>query len=222
MAKLTIPPQYHAGLKLLMELDEETADKLYSALSDAPPAIDEQGLAQAITSKVEGVSVDDLEIITEMLISLQATANYYGISADIFTLDICEAITEDAIEGLKVESADSCTNRLRRFFDVESLSVPQKVISVLRDHEYMFCKARIITDIRPVFGSDIEQGPTAAVIVHMLKISYHEGDDIKDFYLAMDTGDIQSLRDILDRADAKAKILKPVLENAKVPYLDVQ
>lgn len=205
-----------------MELDEETADKLYSALSDAPPAIDEQGLAQAITSKVEGVSVDDLEIITEMLISLQATANYYGISADIFTLDICEAITEDAIEGLKVESADSCTNRLRRFFDVESLSVPQKVISVLRDHEYMFCKARIITDIRPVFGSDIEQGPTAAVIVHMLKISYHEGDDIKDFYLAMDTGDIQSLRDILDRADAKAKILKPVLENAKVPYLDVQ
>jgi hypothetical protein len=56
----------------------------------------------------------------------------------------------------------------------------------------------------------------------MLRITYHEGDALKSFYLAMDTGDIESLRDVLDRADKKAKNLRPVLENAKVPYLDVQ
>ncbi len=71
----------------------------------------------------------------------------------------------------------------------------------------------------PVFN---EKGDSvdAAVIVHNLRIHFGEDSDHKDFYVALDTSDIQSLRDVLDRADAKAKCLQGLLKTSGVSYLN--
>ena len=78
---------------------------------------------------------------------------------------------------------------------------------------------KILTDVRYVFQTNPEEEPFGAVIVHTLKLSYHENDDHKDFYIAMDDDDLIKIRDVLDRADAKANILASKLENAKISYL---
>jgi hypothetical protein len=96
-----------------------------------------------------------------------------------------------------------------------------KAMDVVLDHSHVFFHAKILTDIRPVFntkGDSID----AAVIVHNLRIHYEEDSDHKDFYVALDTSDIQELREVLDRADTKAKCLQGLVKKSGVSYLDAE
>lgn len=92
---------------------------------------------------------------------------------------------------------------------------------MLLEQGQAFCGARILTDIRPLFAPDLKAAPTAALVVHTLRISYHQGSELKQFYVAMDSEDIQALKNTLDRAESKAENLHAVLDTAKITCLDV-
>jgi hypothetical protein len=76
--------------------------------------------------------------------------------------------------------------------------------------------AKILTDVRYAFQADPEQRPYGAVIIHTLKLSYHEQGEHKDFLVALDDEDIPILKGILNRAEAKAKVLRKQLDAANV------
>jgi hypothetical protein len=78
-----------------------------------------------------------------------------------------------------------------------------------------------VSDIRPVFSDDVEEAPTVAVIVHMLKIVYYQAGERREFVVAMDTKDIQLLIDTCDRAAKKTKGLETVIESANMAYIEV-
>jgi hypothetical protein len=96
-----------------------------------------------------------------------------------------------------------------------------KAMGVAADQDHIFLHARILTDIRPVFNNKGDS-VDAAVIVHNLRIHYGQDSDHRDFYVALDTNDIQSLREALDRADTKAKCLQGLLKTSGVSYLDAE
>ncbi len=77
-----------------------------------------------------------------------------------------------------------------------------------------------MTDIRPIFGPDPENEPESAVIVHTLKISYHEGRQIKEFFLALDPEQVDELIGVLERASLKSESLKRMLAGTDVSYID--
>jgi hypothetical protein len=85
----------------------------------------------------------------------------------------------------------------------------------------VFCSARILSDLRPVF----QEPPTAAsasVIIHNLQIGFHDSGtgDHKEFYVALDAGDLDILKKIIVRAEQKTASLKAILAKANVPYLE--
>jgi len=102
-----------------------------------------------------------------------------------------------------------------------SLGTTSKALDVMTEHERILCGARVITDVRSVFADPAEK-PTAAVIVHMLKISYHQNREHKDFYVALDSSDVRKLKEILQRAELKAKSLSAVLAGTGISILDAQ
>jgi hypothetical protein len=101
------------------------------------------------------------------------------------------------------------------------LSVSTKAKSIILEHDHVFGRMRVITDIRSIFENAGEP-PTAAVIVHMLKVHYIQDQQHKDFFLALDTADIAVLIDILKQAQEKAEALKSALTLAKIPYIDAE
>ena len=133
-----------------------------------------------------------------------------------------DAVAEVKSSEFPFSESDAITlqNRLSKIFDLrKALSITTKAMDVLTDEERIFYSAKILTDVRPIFN---EEGNSidAAIIVHNLKIHFGQDQDHKDFYVALDTSDIEVLRDVLDRADEKAKCLQSLLERAKVSYLD--
>ena len=145
-----------------------------------------------------------------------------GLSTEEFAKIMSDTAASAKSDKFLFSENDKATleTRLAKIFELRrSLSVTTKALDVLTSHDRVFYTARILTDLRPVFdesGDLIE----AAVIVHNLRIHYGQDDDHRDFYVALDTRDIQSLRDVLDRADKKARSLEELLRLSGVSYLD--
>jgi hypothetical protein len=96
-----------------------------------------------------------------------------------------------------------------------------KAIRLQRDCERLYCGARIISDIRPVFGDSVEELPVSAVITHTLKLGYDEMREHKEFFIVLDEADLDALQDVLERAKVKGDTLTEVLNSAKIPRLEI-
>jgi hypothetical protein len=221
VAALEIPEEYRSGLAKLLALDEKSADALLSALNQAPPTMSTFELSSILAPKVKPMPRDEIEDIADSLVSLYLTNQHHPDLEDELVEDICEAMDDSGSQELKIaeNKRDYFKKLLTGLLKAEAIVYPSKAIGVLRDNERMFCNARILTDIRPVFGSDVHIPPRAAVIVHMLNITYHEGRDLKEFYVGLDTDDVDTLRMVLERADIKAKSIRSVFEAAQLKDL---
>jgi hypothetical protein len=221
MAALRIPEEYKSGLAKLLALSEESAEALLAALNEAPPVMSTFELSSLLASKVRSVPREEIEEITDTLVSLYLSQQHHPDLGNELVEDVCRKMDDSGAQELKLseENRDHFKNLLTALLKTEALVYPSKAIGVLRDNERMFCNARILTDIRPVFGSSVHVPPKAAVIVHMLDIIYHQGEDLKEFYVGLDADDLETLRAVLERADLKAKSLRSVFEAARLKDL---
>jgi hypothetical protein len=223
MAALDIPEEYEDGLVRLNGLTEQAFDELASALEAADFALRHPALAQNVASKVTSIPADEISDIVEMLISMNIVRRGADVSTSEFVNDVYEAATEsDNPDLLSIaEHEETFKKRLSRLLEAKSLEVISKAQSVILDHERRFCSSRIATDVSPVFGSDAEKPPMAAVITHTLRISFHgDSNDLEEFFVEMNERDLGKLSRSIVRAEQKAKSLKAVLDAAKLPYLE--
>ncbi|HET6386457.1 MAG TPA: hypothetical protein VFJ58_23945 [Armatimonadota bacterium] len=75
----------------------------------------------------------------------------------------------------------------------------------------------MLSDVRHVFSHDL--APVAAVIVHQLRIGYLEDVERKEFWVTLDTNDLDQLIATLDRARTKAEKLRATIATSGIHYL---
>jgi hypothetical protein len=97
-----------------------------------------------------------------------------------------------------------------------------KATSLLAEHQHVFQDVRVLSDIRPIFGENPQELPIATVITHVLKISFLVRDHIEEFFVAMDTPDVQKMIDVLERAKAKTQSLQTFIRGTNLPHVDGQ
>jgi len=102
--------------------------------------------------------------------------------------------------------------------DASPWALLYKASDVLSEEHRKFCDTRILSDLRPVFA-DSDESIKAAVVVHNLKISYHQDGDHKSFYVAMDDDDLKTLKKIIERAERKSVALKSMMGASNVRQL---
>jgi hypothetical protein len=219
---LTIPERHKTGLIKLLRLPDNLIDQMISAFEGVTPKFFPEALSVDVISKVKEVSSADLIEIINALLSLNSHRVHADMSPEELAGEVVGAMLETGIEDIQLskDNQEAFKQRLIRFFNIEPLLIASKATDVLQSHENVFCGARILTDVRPVFGSDPSVAPNAAVMVHMLNLSYHHEGQLKELYIAMDTLDIEVLREVLDRADLKSQSLKSLIKRAGVTYLD--
>jgi hypothetical protein len=221
MTDLVIPDRYKNGVVKLAKLSEDSFSQMISAFEGIGPKLFPDDLSTEAISKTKGISSEDLSEIIVAVMSLVSLR----VNDDSTTEDLANRIVEAAHEAnlaIKTEE-ESATfkKRLIKLFELDTVFISAKALGILQNNENVFCSAKILTDIRPVFGSDPTVAPSAAVIVHMLDLSYHKKTgDLEHLYIALDSLDIDTLREALDRAEMKAESLKPLIKNAGMLFLD--
>jgi len=212
--RLNIPPRNREGISKLLSLDAVLFDQFVTALEAQTAGVK---LISQLSSSISlpNINQEDLEKILSAVSALYLVRSSTDVSLESFVADVSEALQPfDA-----AAKSDRSRDRLRRALSVNALDTSAKAITLLTDHERTLHAAKILTDIRYAFQSDPSLDPYGAVIVHVLKLTYHEEDRHKDFYVAMDGADVANLKAILDRAEAKANTLRQKLQSAGITYL---
>jgi hypothetical protein len=224
MPPLRIPEQDQNGLIQIGRLTDDELDQLVSALSQAEPTVQFKELIAKISPHVTTIQATQLTEIVQTLVGMSSARLDFDSSVPEFADFVCRAMEQSNNDDLKRvgEECQGFKRRITRLLGAEPLLYPAKGFNVMYDHDRLFLSAKTLTDIRAVFGSDLTEAPKAAAIIHTLKISYRQDDLEKNFHLAMDSHDIESLMDTLKRALSKAEGLKTLLNKAIVTQLDAE
>ena len=214
MARLNVPTRYRKGVSALLALDRAAFDEFVALLKSQAEAA-EQPLELTdifIRGLEKTASRDILSAIMSLYRAWAETADFTIV--DTFVNELAKAITTFDTVGESRESKE----RLLKILAVEPLIASSRAGSVLEDNERDFYEVRILTDIRYAFRPNPKDEPYGAVVVHMLKLTYHEALDHKSFFIALDGEDLKKLRSAIDRAEAKEEHYRLQLEASQIHY----
>jgi hypothetical protein len=217
---IKIPKEEQRNLIKLLNLEDNQHDELISILRDIEPILDREELIQNIISKIKNITKDKAQKIIPTIIHLSNTFYRTDLPLEEFIEKIFSSIDEIKISE---DERKIYKERLIHFLDLDRIKLVEKSSDLLQQNENTLCgETKIYTDLRPVFSSNPKEPPIGFLLVHKLKIQYINNDEMKEFFISMDTKDIQSLKEVLDRADAKAKSLASVINKTTIPYIEVK
>ena len=220
--QLTIPQSDRRGLALLLNLPQEGLQELKQAIKETPPSLLARDFASHVAKKVT-ITTDDITEIIRVIVTLYSVRADVDLPIAAFVDKIIEAMKEAESEELSPQD-DNWEGFQARVTELLSFDYPLGVIAksveVMLENEHNFHSARVLSDLRPIFGNDPSEQPAACVILHQLKISYHEGNQLKEFFITLSTEEIRQLRTVLNRAEAKAQSLKALMDSVSVPMLE--
>jgi len=232
MIRISIPRSERRALLELVQMPGEQRERLLSALKSRKPNLDPEVMARAIGPEV-GIDSEKLEEYFGVLGSLALSLKASGV-------EINEALLPELQRNLRDVSADTGSvsrgtaeppslaqlEEFRKFavaaLDLTSaLGASIKGWDLLTDAERTFTSARILSDVRNMFPDKTVGTPTAAVVVHTLRINYSSrgSDDRESVFVEMDIKDLGKLKAVVERAIQKDEELRrfygklvPILE----------
>lgn len=211
-------PQVHR--KSLVQLSELVRDDvgagLVELLESMPAFTPTPELQAGIMALWPGLAQDEASRLTLAMLSI-ATQRVRWNADDLGTM-----ISESSDLDIPAEVREGFGAVLATLVDVPVLRTAAKAVSVLNQQERLFLDARIMSDIRPIFGEDPSEQPTGAVVVHTLSIEHHTDGHMKIFNVAMDRNDLAELKVTVDRAITKAGTLSDVVEAAGLALFELE
>jgi hypothetical protein len=220
--KLQVPDIYIPPLGELVKLPPESMKALLQGLREEKPTLGLNDFADSIATRL---SVDraTAQGIIELLASLHAVREGLGEDVSEFVSALRAAIEDTGKPELQPPDWSVFENTIAEAFSSESpLSISAKALDLLTDHQRVFFYARVLTDLRPVFKSEISGAPAALVAIHTLKLGYRAEGVPRDFYVALDSQDVKTLIEILQRAADKEKSLRDLAETKGLTLLEVK
>ncbi len=218
--RLVVPERQCAGLQAFVDYTDDEFESILNALAETPPTLYMSKLAEGVAASS---GTDEARIRG----TLQALAGVYllleNAAVDELVEDVCRAVGEVDDEKLRFDDSQNerFRTRLRRILALENpVGITAKASSVMMQHPHLYCRSRIISEVRPIFHVDASEPPAAAMVAHTLCIRYHQGKDTKEFYVALDSEDLGNLQASLARAIKKEESLKQAYGRPGVPFLE--
>ena len=210
-----LPEPLRKGLRDIASLSESEFDKFLSALQDIPVEIRQHRVFPDF----------DLPGFPENGESIKSAAFSLILGLQQRQFPVSEIIDSviDALKSYNLENhqMNILRHRIEEILKIESLALIARAHRVLLEHSSTYSSVRIISDIRSIFGDDVTAQPQAAVIVHMLNITYNSAGRRENIALALDEKDIDELISVLERARSKTKTLRSTIEKSGIRYIKV-
>ena len=222
--RIQIPKRHEKAFVALMSCSEEQFESILDALGKAQPALLTDDLASEVSSH-SGAPIEVVGQIFQALAGLYLLLDQRDITRESLVDQVIAALQMAESKELHLEEAEKETfrDRLARALGFEGvLGITSKAMDVKLQHERWFCRSRVLTDLRPIFPFGVEGTPSEFLIGHTLMIRYHEGSsgDAKEFSIALDAGGIEDLVNVLQRAKRKEEMLKLILQQASLKFLE--
>jgi hypothetical protein len=216
---LDIPPDDRGAIATVKTLTPAVLDSFIAALKSAPAISNPHEMSEYVSGKIPSFPEDRLTPVLEMLYTLYYIRDLSGVSSTTFLDDLMDGIALGAEPRLTRHDIPKLRAILEKLLSIETLSIVSKASRLQRDGERLYCNAKILSDIRPIFKDDPSAPPVGAVITHTLKVGYHEGRGHMETQIVLDSDDLTKLAAVINRAQLKDKSLRTFLKRSKLPNL---
>jgi hypothetical protein len=225
LSSVHVPQDAIPVLKRLAELDEPRAEALVEAMSSgsAHERASLENAAEAVLG--DGWTRNDVKSLVSNLISMSMLGTSHGFN----TTELAKALARKATEGPRKAEAESLdpsnrdilSARLAALLEAPDLVAFSKAVDIFTESDRSLHLSRILTDIRPVFGSGSSPELLGALIVHSLKLDYHHSGRLQTVTFALDAIDLAELKQAIARAEEKARTLAAMLDETGLAMFDV-
>jgi len=215
MARISLPRPFRSSLTALASLDEGTADQLIRDIGQLAPfsAVTEIEQAFRLHMGEEG----DAGAVSAALLSLRAQRR------EMSAHDIADELTRAPGLDLDETGQAALKARVEALLDTAAMSTTSVAVDLQTRHARNFQSARIITDLRPVFEDDPDDGPAGAVIVETLELqTWTRTGDREQIYVALDESDLKQLQGVVGRALKKTEALRRFIDGAGLRYFELE
>ncbi|MEH2182641.1 hypothetical protein [Nostoc sp.] len=223
---LGIPEQYKSGIKFILNADDDAINMIISALRDFPPTV--ENIVYKISERIVQAQKVDRRTAVDVVDTLVSLRQFYkeeNLSDEEIIDFLSKYIQENNEIVTEVEQIERFSTRLSNLIKALesiafSLDISRKASNLLIENERIFSDSSIVTDIRPVFDSETERKVEAAILIHTLKIEYRDAQGTKEFYVALDSDDLDNLHEQIIIAINNRDVLGSVLQKAEIECIN--
>lgn len=144
-----------------------------------------------------------------------ALTTVYRRNRTLKTQNILDAITRELSKldwsPDELEKWNSASPILQKLISIEPICIAAKAVDLTYDYSILLDKARILTDIRPIFSCN-KTHLVGSIVAHSLRLDYTSENTTQSITLMLDTNDIELLQNSCAEALSKAEILEMTLE----------
>ncbi len=220
MALLSIPKRQYAVLRKIAELSLPQFEQLLAGLNEIEASLNSEQFSKRLSEKIKTIQVADVGSFVDLLCGLYPAKESRNKTAAQIAHDVRETTEEDKPSNFPLDKIDLLEDRMTKLLNIDkAIAVTAKAYDVVTEHQNLLSGVRIFSDIRPVFSASADS-VSAAVVVHTVNITYHQGMDHKELYVAMDRSDIDLFKKAIERAEKKSKALQSIIEKAGITYLE--
>jgi hypothetical protein len=203
--------------KRLAALDDAAFDRLAAAVEAASPSLGPHRLWHDVADRA-GLDFEMVDTLLDGVLSATAIGARDGLSP-------VETAQSLRIEDLETPR-ETFESRVARLMSSRAVGITVKALDLAVSDEKVLLRARIITDVRPVFPEALEPAenprPDSVLVKHSLRMEYLQSNESRTFVVSLDSVDVTRLRDALDRAERKAGGLSELIAHAGVEELHVE
>ncbi len=213
MLDSVVPDMYMAALLRLQEITEEQFGDLVGATeSIGKPS----GIGTYVdVAESAGIERDTAALIVEALLSMLAFQGREGLDLE----EMIDGISSSETLGLSGSESERLAERIKQLIGHRMVVALHKSFDISLSHERLFLDSQITSDIRPVFGDEIQDGMAAAVLTHSLRIDFVQAGRNDSVYVTLNPSDLSALRQVVERATDKADSIATTLEAAGIANL---
>lgn len=218
--KLSIPERYREGIALLLPLNDVQVQTLARGLDTTTTMSSSAEFAQVVT--VPGIEPTDVSKIFVALLSLYVVRSAENIETSEFVDAIIDAMQSSGDPKLAIADSETtiARSRLSKLLSSSAFSRIAKAEELGDEFPNMVYGTRVLTDLRPVFGESPTVAPLGFLIVHTLKLEYHEHTvRHKEAYLTLSEAELKDLQEAIARALAKSQTLQDALRVSGSTYI---
>jgi len=213
MQELSIPQEHYNKFKFYVTLPKELKQKIWEQMNIAPMGLSPSALVDFVSNNIPNLSKERISDIFNIYFNLIRTKESINLAMPEF-LEMLGA----SLAKMEIDELSPTTEVLNDFEQMLQNSnnalITSKVIDLMTENQKTFINAKMYQDIRPLYDED--DNLLVSAIVHNLKITHKENDEIKEIYFSLDDNDLEELIVLLKKNQDKLKIIKSHFENAKI------
>lgn len=225
MSKLRVPSKRREGLQCIAGLTDNAVKELFAAMATYPVRLypTDSNVFQHISGQIKNIPEADVRLILDTLISMYPVMVSSNRPLNTFVADVVTSMRDHAPDEPAIDDSQltRLQDSLEKLLKVPSISLAAKATNILFQNERSLMSSRILTDVRPVFDIDTND-IGGGLVIHTLKLEYFADNDdaFKQFFVSLDSDDIDELIRNLERAKQKSEKLKNLLTTASVISID--